>query len=54
VWLYPEQTPFIIFSVAASALVLWRHRSNIARLASGKESKLQFRRGGTFRGRGGA
>jgi glycerol-3-phosphate acyltransferase PlsY len=54
IWLYPDEIPFIIFSVAASALVIWRHRSNIARLASGKESKLQFKRGGTFRRRGGA
>ena len=40
-WLLPEQ-PIIIAMVVLTALLYWRHRSNIANLLSGKEDKISF------------
>ncbi|MBQ5530789.1 MAG: glycerol-3-phosphate 1-O-acyltransferase PlsY [Kiritimatiellae bacterium] len=45
--------PFKIFVTAVAAFVVWKHRSNIARLANGTENKIYLRhRGGS--GAGGA
>lgn len=38
-WLTPENV-YISLSIAISILLLWRHRSNIQRLASGAEGKI--------------
>jgi glycerol-3-phosphate acyltransferase PlsY len=40
-WLLPER-PIIIAMVVLTALLYWRHRSNIANLLSGKEDKISF------------
>ncbi|QSR86136.1 glycerol-3-phosphate 1-O-acyltransferase PlsY [Candidatus Methylacidiphilum infernorum] len=40
--LYPESPLFFFFSIAASCLALWRHRSNIKRILAGTEPKLKF------------
>ncbi len=45
--LYGDREPFVIMSFLASALVLWRHRSNMVRIVRGEESKISF----TARGR---
>jgi glycerol-3-phosphate acyltransferase PlsY len=46
-WLYPEQWPIITFAFVAAALVLWRHRTNIARIARGQEPKISLSRRGS-------
>lgn len=51
VWFYGSHVAFVIFSVVGAALVIWRHRSNIARLMRGEESKMSWKPGG-MRGRG--
>jgi glycerol-3-phosphate acyltransferase PlsY len=43
--LYPGRTPLLVASVAAFVFVVWRHRTNIARLLKGEEPRI---------GRGGA
>jgi glycerol-3-phosphate acyltransferase PlsY len=43
--LYPGRTPLLVASLAASVFVVWRHRTNIARLLKGEEPRI---------GRGGA
>ena len=43
-WLLPER-PIIIAMVVMTALLYWRHRSNIANLLSGKEDKIGFGKG---------
>ncbi len=45
-WLYGDQLPTVIFAFAAATLVVWRHRSNIARLARGEESKIDLKNAG--------
>jgi glycerol-3-phosphate acyltransferase PlsY len=40
-WLLPEQ-PIIIAMAVLTAILYWRHRSNIANLLSGKEGKISF------------
>jgi glycerol-3-phosphate acyltransferase PlsY len=45
-WLYPDRPAVIITSFAASALALWRHRSNIARIARGEEARISWREQG--------
>lgn len=42
-WLLPE-TSYVVMSVAIAGLLFWRHRENIRRLATGKESKINFTR----------
>jgi glycerol-3-phosphate acyltransferase PlsY len=44
-WLiYPERHILLLFGVLTSAVVLWRHRSNMKRLAHGEEPKITFKR----------
>jgi glycerol-3-phosphate acyltransferase PlsY len=43
--LYPGRTPLLVASVVALVFVVWRHRTNIARLMKGEEPRI---------GRGGA
>jgi glycerol-3-phosphate acyltransferase PlsY len=43
-WLLPKQ-PIVIAMVVMTALLYWRHRSNIANLLSGKEEKISFGKG---------
>ena len=43
-WLLPER-PIVIAMVVMTALLYWRHRSNIANLLSGKEEKISFGKG---------
>ena len=40
-WLLPEQ-PIVIAMVVLTALLFWRHRSNITNLLSGEEGKISF------------
>lgn len=39
-WLRPEKE-FIIVSIVISVMLIWRHRSNIRNLLSGKEGKIK-------------
>lgn len=41
-FLYPGRTPIAWMSFAAAALVIWRHRSNIARMARREEPRVSF------------
>lgn len=41
VWLIHPEIEFIIVQSLMSLLLLWRHKSNIEKLASGKEDKIQ-------------
>lgn len=41
-WNSPNKAMYIIFALVYSALALFAHRSNIARLISGTENKLDF------------
>jgi glycerol-3-phosphate acyltransferase PlsY len=53
VWLYPEQWPIISFAIMAASLVVWRHRSNVVRIARGQEPKISLsRRGSAVRTKG--
>lgn len=40
-WLLPG-APYLYATLAMTALLLWRHRINLKRLASGKESKIRL------------
>jgi acyl phosphate:glycerol-3-phosphate acyltransferase len=42
---YGDRLAFVIFSLVATSLVIWRHRSNIARIAHGEEAKMSLGRG---------
>lgn len=42
-WFYGSNIATVIFSVGAAAIIIWRHRSNLARLARRQESKIQLR-----------
>lgn len=42
--LYPRQWPIIVFSFVGAALVIWRHRTNIARIVRGEEPKISLPR----------
>jgi glycerol-3-phosphate acyltransferase PlsY len=51
---YSGRTPLILFAFAAAALVLWRHRANMVRIARGEEKRLRpgrWRRGKDHGGR---
>jgi glycerol-3-phosphate acyltransferase PlsY len=41
---YPDRLALLLFALLASALVLWRHRSNMARIARGEEPRVRFNR----------
>jgi glycerol-3-phosphate acyltransferase PlsY len=43
-WLLPEQ-PIVLAMFVLTAILYWRHRSNIANLLSGKEGKISFGKG---------
>jgi len=43
----PARIPIITFTLVVASLVIWRHRSNIGRIASGTEARFSFRRGGS-------
>jgi glycerol-3-phosphate acyltransferase PlsY len=43
-WIFDREPELIVFSLALAALAFYRHRSNIVKLAQGKENKLSFRR----------
>lgn len=52
VFFYPGDWLIIGFSVVTASLVVWRHRSNIARIVRGEESKVSFSgRGSATRGK---
>lgn len=40
VWILLGELPYLAISLAMCALLFWRHRSNIEKLLSGKESKI--------------
>jgi acyl phosphate:glycerol-3-phosphate acyltransferase len=42
---YGDRLAFVTFSLVATSLVIWRHRSNIARIARGEEAKISLDRG---------
>lgn len=41
---FGREPELVLFSVALAALAFYRHRTNIVKLAQGKENKLSFRR----------
>jgi glycerol-3-phosphate acyltransferase PlsY len=41
---YPGRTALVLFAVIAAALVIWRHRANLGRIARAEESKITFKR----------
>ena len=51
-WLYWGQWPLVAISVATGALVVWRHRSNIGRIARGEEPHISLERVRAERARG--
>jgi glycerol-3-phosphate acyltransferase PlsY len=46
---YRDQPAIVLFALVGAALVVWRHRANIVRIASGEEAKVSWARGGTRR-----
>ena len=45
-WAFNREPELIYFSLAVALLAFYRHRTNLVKLAQGKENKLTFRRGG--------
>ncbi len=41
-WQLLPGTPYMLMSVVLAALLFWRHRGNIQRLAAGREDKIKF------------
>ncbi len=41
-WQLLPGTPYLLMSVVLAALLFWRHRGNIQRLATGREDKIKF------------
>lgn len=41
---YGNEPPFIVFSLVAATVVLWRHRTNIVRMYRGQERKIRWGR----------
>ncbi len=39
-WFFPDNIPYILFSIVAAAVVVLKHRSNIQRLIAGQENRL--------------
>jgi len=46
VWYLLPQPGYLAMSLAMVALLFWRHRGNLRRLAAGQESKIRLRTGG--------
>jgi acyl phosphate:glycerol-3-phosphate acyltransferase len=42
---YGDRPALVTFSFVAASLVIWRHRSNIARIVRGEEAKITFKKG---------
>ncbi len=42
-WFYPDDRPALITITLLAALVIWRHRTNIVRMARGEERKISAR-----------
>ncbi len=40
VWIFLGEIPYVVMSLAMSALLIWRHHTNIQKLFTGKESKI--------------
>ncbi|MEW6582167.1 MAG: glycerol-3-phosphate 1-O-acyltransferase PlsY [Actinomycetota bacterium] len=53
-WALGYHVEYVVFAGVVSALVLFRHRANMRRLAAGKELRLDLRRGRGRRAGGGA
>lgn len=49
-WLYPGNTPLLVTVCVLAGLVVWRHRSNLVRIARGEERKISIRRRGEAHG----
>lgn len=49
-WLYPGDTPLLVTICVLAGLVVWRHRSNLVRIARGEERKISIRRRGEAHG----
>ena len=49
-WLYPGDTPLLVTICVLAGLVVWRHRSNLVRIAKGEERKISIRRRGEAHG----
>jgi glycerol-3-phosphate acyltransferase PlsY len=43
-WQLSQQWPLLAFALAISSLVIWKHRSNIARLRAGTENRMRPQR----------
>lgn len=43
-WLNKTPSPFVLFALFTSALVIFMHRENIKRLLAGKENKFSFKK----------
>lgn len=44
-WFFTGSPAFVIYGVLAGLLIVWAHRENIARLASGTENRIKLKRG---------
>ena len=43
-WFVYHDTSYLVFALAISVLVLWKHRGNIERISKGEESKFSLRK----------
>jgi len=41
-WFYRDSTPYVVTAFGLAALVVWRHRSNIVRIARGEEPRVSL------------
>lgn len=46
IWLYPDNPPLQIVIFLLAAVVLWRHRGNVVRIARGEERKISLSKRG--------
>lgn len=42
VWLRVPETAYLVLSVVMAGLLIWRHRTNLARLIAGTEDRIEF------------